>query len=318
MDSGDRRVQSGNSRGGRVGRHCNAARTIDSTVLLAFLAIFALIYFYAQPLVKRGFFCNDESLAHPLKANTVPTSVLLSVGILGPIFLILIIDLAVIKKSRGETGQTIQNFTFGFFVNLLFTEMTKYTIGRLRPNFFAMCNLDWSTVDCGNQTHPLFVTDYTCPGLNNNTFQAKNAHMSFVSGHSSIAACSAAFVIFFLQSRFLLLGQSHPRRQSWKGARYLLPMAQLAAASAAVFTALTRISDYWHHPGDVVAGFILGVATMYWNCAYIMGLFSTSSNHQRNKVSDSYFAVRTYSTGSQTSSLDSLDDPDVSNEPRVP
>ena len=70
--------------------------------------------------------------AHPLKANTVPTSVLLSVGILGPIFLILIIDLAVIKKSRGETGQTIQNFTFGFFVNLLFTEMTKYTIGRLR------------------------------------------------------------------------------------------------------------------------------------------------------------------------------------------
>ena len=70
--------------------------------------------------------------------------------------------------------------------------------------------------------------------------------------------------------------------------------------------------------GDVVAGFILGVATMYWNCAYIMGLFSTSSNHQRNKVSDSYFAVRTYSTGSQTSSLDSLDDPDVSNEPREP
>ena len=126
-----------------------------------------------------------------------------------------------------------------------------------------MCNLDWSTVDCGNQTHPLFVTDYTCPGLNNNTFQvnftlnfqvfkvkwqvswrtiffqAKNAHMSFVSGHSSIAACSAAFVIFFLQSR---LGQSHQQRQSWKGARYLLPMAQLAAASAAVFTALTRIS----------------------------------------------------------------------------
>ena len=50
------------SRGGRVGGHCNAARTIDSTVLLAFLAIFALIYFYAQPLVKRGFFCNDESL----------------------------------------------------------------------------------------------------------------------------------------------------------------------------------------------------------------------------------------------------------------
>ena len=178
-----------------------------------------------------------------------------------------------------------------------------------------MCNLDWSTVDCGNQTHPLFVTDYTCPGLPSNTFQEPYlAHMSFVSGHSSIAACSAAFVIFFLQSR---LGQIH-RRQSWKGARYLLPMAQLAAASAAVFTALTRISDYWHHPGDVVAGFILGVATMYWNCACIMGLFSTSSNHQRNKVSDSYFAVRAYSTGSQTSSLDSLDDPDVSNEPRVP
>lgn len=32
----------------------------------------------------------------------------------------------------------------------------------------------------------------------------------------------------------------------------------------AVYTGLTRISDYRHHPSDVVTGFIQGGLTAYW------------------------------------------------------
>lgn len=37
------------------------------------------------------------------------------------------------------------------------------------------------------------------------------------------------------------------------------PFLQLVAVSLAVFCAESRVSDYKHHPGDVVAGSLLGI-----------------------------------------------------------
>ena len=107
-------------------------RSLNSSVLLVFPLIFGLIYKFGQPMVKRGFFCDDESLGHPLKSNTVPTWALMVVSILGPILVMLLVDKCLHKSSRTEVLLNVQNFFFGFFINLLFTEMTKYTIGRLR------------------------------------------------------------------------------------------------------------------------------------------------------------------------------------------
>ena len=81
--------------------------------------------------------------------------------------------------------------------------------------------------------------------------------MSFVSGHSSIACSSAAFVVLYIQARV-----AGPLRRRLPESCYLVPLAQVLAASLAVFTALTRVSDYWHHPTDVAAGALLGVAGM--------------------------------------------------------
>jgi len=277
------------------------ARSCNSSILLVFLLVFLLIYMFAQPMVKRGFFCDDESLGHPLKTNTVPTSVLLTVSILAPILVILLIDKCLNKTSRSDVLLNMQNFIFGFFINLLFTELSKYTIGRLRPNFFAMCALDFNSIDCGNSTHPVYVTNYTCLGQNNNPFQAKNARMSFVSGHSSISCSSAVFVILYIQAR-----AAGPLRRRLPDACYLVPLVQVLAASLALFTALTRVSDYWHHPTDVMAGALLGVIVQYWNCVYIMGLFESSESQKemiRNKVSNSYTrCISTSSISSQTSS----------------
>ncbi|KAI5085584.1 phosphatidic acid phosphatase type 2D, partial [Silurus meridionalis] len=43
----------------------------------------------------------------------------------------------------------------------------------------------------------------------------------------------------------------------------------------AVYTGLTRISDYRHHPSDVLTGFLQGGITAYWVAFYISSMFKT-------------------------------------------
>ena len=124
----------------------------------------------------------------------------------------------------------------------------------LRPNFFALCNPDWSSIDCGNMTHPIFIEDYTCQGPQNHgessalfvaPWESKNVHMSFVSGHSSMAWQSATFCVLYIQAR-------NPFKNSTNRSILITPLFQLVIIILAYFTSLTRVTDYWHHPGDVI------------------------------------------------------------------
>ena len=42
--------------------------------------------------------------------------------------------------------------------------MAKFTMGRLRPHFFDVCNLDMTSINCGTENQPIYVTDYKCLG----------------------------------------------------------------------------------------------------------------------------------------------------------
>ena len=42
--------------------------------------------------------------------------------------------------------------------------------------------------------------------------------------------------------------------------RLVRPLMQTGCALFAVFTSLTRVSDYKHHAGDVISGAVLGLA----------------------------------------------------------
>lgn len=53
-------------------------------------------------------------------------------------------------------------------------------------------------------------------------------------------------------------------RLTWRGARLLRPVLQFFLVLLAVYTGLTRISDYRHHPSDVLTGYIQGALTAYW------------------------------------------------------
>ena len=75
-------------------------------------------------------------------------------------------------------------FLVGAAVNVVLTDVGKYTVGRLRPHFLAVCKPDFSKLNCTTGFKKNFITNYECTGDKDLT---KEARLSFPSGHSSFA-----------------------------------------------------------------------------------------------------------------------------------
>ena len=58
----------------------------------------------------------------------------------------------------------VLGYLFGATASISLVTMAKFTVGRLRPHFFDVCNLNYSMVDCGTDYHPNYVTNYDCQG----------------------------------------------------------------------------------------------------------------------------------------------------------
>ena len=111
---------------------------INVSVLIVIAIPIAVLRFFIDP-VKRGFFCNDENLSHPLRDNTVSSSALCVVGIGLPIVIITISEWftrsnvpRTPKERFINTFFTIVDQLFGLGMTVLMTDIAKYTIGRLR------------------------------------------------------------------------------------------------------------------------------------------------------------------------------------------
>ena len=75
-------------------------------------------------------------------------------------------------------------FLVGAATNVVLTDVGKYTVGRLRPHFFAVCKPDFSKLNCSTGAQMNFITNYECTGDKD---LIKEARLSFPSGHSSFA-----------------------------------------------------------------------------------------------------------------------------------
>lgn len=115
----------------------------------------------------------------------------------------------------------------------------------------------------------LFFTSY----LNHNAIHKKKRH-SYIH----------VFLQFYLQARL-----------SWRGARLLRPLIQFLLVMIAIYTGLTRISDYRHHPSDVLTGFIQGGLTAYW--------VVRSKNHHLNEAFVRVWVWSVFATFAETSGL---------------
>ncbi|KAI2667951.1 Phospholipid phosphatase 2 [Labeo rohita] len=146
--------------------------------------------------------------------------------------------------------KVVGTFLFGACVSQSLTDMAKYTIGRLRPNFMAVC----APAVCNG-----YVLDINCTGTSRNVTESR---LSFYSGHSSFGMYCMLFLALYVQARM-----------ASKWARLLRPTIQFFLVAFAIYVGYTRVSDYKHHWSDVVVGLLQGALVAVLTVRYISDFF---------------------------------------------
>ncbi|XP_031683891.1 phospholipid phosphatase 3 [Oncorhynchus kisutch] len=222
---------------------------------------------------RRGFFCGDQSITYPyLEREAIPDALLIAGGIVITGLTIALGECYRVRFCEVQSRAFVRNlyvsclykelgsFLFGCCVGQSLTNMAKLSVGRLRPNFLSVCNVTYASLNCVPGS---YVAQVTCRQSKHK--MVEEARKSFFSGHSSFAMYTMLYLAFYLQARL-----------SWRGARLLRPLLQFLLVMIAVYTGLSRISDYRHHPTDVITGFIQGGLTAYWVAFYISSMFKNN------------------------------------------
>uniref|UniRef100_A0A1I8MLF6 Phosphatidic acid phosphatase type 2/haloperoxidase domain-containing protein n=1 Tax=Musca domestica TaxID=7370 RepID=A0A1I8MLF6_MUSDO len=253
---------------------------LDLLIVIVLVIPIAVCEFAIEPF-RRGFFCDDETIRYPFKDNTI-TPVLLGVILAVPTFLIIGIGEYVRQYKKGTISNTrylwgcripiwycnifkqLVYFGFGLLLTLDATELGKYTIGRLRPHFMAVCQPQFSDgstcADSFNQHR--YVENYFCLGTGFTAADVRQARLSFPSGHSSLVVYSMVYVALYLQ-----------KRMHWRRSDLTRHFIQFTLIMVAWFTALSRIMDNWHHWSDVLCGSLIGVVAALITANYISKFF---------------------------------------------
>uniref|UniRef100_A0AAQ5WZQ0 Phosphatidic acid phosphatase type 2/haloperoxidase domain-containing protein n=1 Tax=Amphiprion ocellaris TaxID=80972 RepID=A0AAQ5WZQ0_AMPOC len=224
---------------------------------------------------RRGFICGDPSITYPyLHREAIPDELLIAGGIIITGLTIALGECYRVRFRGVSSKAFVRNlyvsclykelgcFLFGCCVGQSLTNMAKLSVGRLRPHFLSVCGVTYESLNC---TPGTYVASVTCRQPDHRL--EEEARKSFFSGHASFAMYTMLYLAFYLQARL-----------TWRGARLLRPVLQFFLVLLAVYTGLTRISDYRHHPSDVITGYIQGALTAYWVAFHISSMFKSSSS----------------------------------------
>ncbi|XP_071394581.1 phospholipid phosphatase 1-like isoform X2 [Centroberyx affinis] len=218
---------------------------------------------------KRGFFCNDESIRYPFKEDTISHQLL--GGVMIPFSLIvasvicgecLSVYMSHIKNPSLGTNyvarvyKAVGSYLFGAAASQSLTDIAKYSIGRLRPHFLAVCKPAWDRINCKTGG---YIENFTCTG---DKFLVDEARVSFYSGHSSFSMYCMLFLVLYIQARL---------KSEW--ARLLRPTIQFFLISTALYVGLSRVSDYKHHWSDVLAGLLQGAVVAALTVFFVSDFF---------------------------------------------
>ncbi|XP_057300186.1 phospholipid phosphatase 1-like [Hydractinia symbiolongicarpus] len=233
---------------------------------------FGVLLFYkiGKPTVQ-GFYCNDDSINKPFKNSTLPSKEVTIVAMVLCLFCFIVVEsynVFLNKLSGSSLGQYARQnakslsytvialfciYLFGAGVTMFITDVGKYTVGRLRPHFYAVCKPDWKKLNCTDSSgvNNYFVGDHFCRASQE---KMKEARLSFPSGHSSFSAFSAFHLVFYIQSQLAVTNKFG-----------FVPKVcvQVLLVCLAFYCGCSRIADNKHHPTDVAAGLFLGVAVAY-------------------------------------------------------
>ena len=209
---------------------------------------------------QRGFYCDDKNLKHPFLEETISEKACGLIWVVVGLIVIPVIEFSHFKVFRYETWEKAVEkrggfvsrlgriptfllelyricgyFLIGLLVCLVTTQIAKYQVGRLRPYFLSMCNIELTEELCKDKFgYEKFVSinnsdcrgPWVDPEKNHNDFGKvdseygwvfeeckgkseeaciedimNEARKSFMSGHSSFSFYCAAFLIIYLHSR---------------------------------------------------------------------------------------------------------------------
>jgi len=275
--------------------------------LLLLITPMAYIYVFSSHYdpYQRGFFCDDQNLKHPYLPQTVPiVQCVLIWAAVSTFFIVTVETLRSWAEAQAGTRRCkpfsnnrtpwiacelyrhFGYFTLGALTTLLFTELSKYTIGRLRPHFLTLCKPKLTPELCEDEFgYKRFVTegeDEICEGLTSGDVTKKQLHearLSFLSGHASFSFYCGMFLIVYLQARL----SNFPRHQStavgivFRTLKVLRPFIQFAMIILSFWISLTRISNYFHHPMDVLTGAVVGMCFAIITLMVIADVFNKRS-----------------------------------------
>jgi membrane-associated phospholipid phosphatase len=173
--------------------------------------------------------------------------------------------------TNNTTTMRLTRFVFAFYESLInvsglllsigitegITQCMKMFIGRLRPNMYHLCEFDINTLH------------YSSTVLKT---QIREGHLSFPSGHSSLASVSMMYCTWYLlyyysPNRGLTTKSILTPSKQYSSIRHnkclLLSLFRTLLVVSllpgyAVYVGMTRIVDHWHHVSDVLAGICLG------------------------------------------------------------
>ena len=151
--------------------------------------------------------------------------------------------------------------------NSILTDIAKNVIGRPRPNFMAFCRPNVTCDDPSNRNK--FITQFLCLNEGATEEELEDQLKSFPSAHASFAAFMAFYLVLYVNERFKMFRCSVQTSM-------LRPFLQLCILAIYWWSALTRVTDFVHHPVDVLAGLILGTLVALWSWTHLVQVLKNS------------------------------------------
>lgn len=157
---------------------------------------------------------------------------------------------------------------------MIFMTLLKNLVGGLRPIFLQMCKPD-KAVNCSIGKY--IDSDYKCTNPVATEFLLFEIRRSFPSGHAMASVYITFFFMRYLEARFAKF-------------RVTLSAVHFICGIWVVVCCVSRITEHYHHVGDVVAGIILAIPFVFYSVSKIR----TTTTIVRIVKPIAYFRVKFY------------------------
>ena len=183
---------------------------------------------------------NDVALDYPKIPSSISTTVLIFIANGIPIALVALLQILPFSRKWDRTLD-LHHFLLSMLETTAFstclTNVLKIFAGRLRPNYYELIK-------------------------SKSEHDRRQAHMSYPSGHASLAFAGFTLTALYLAGKSGIFNKRDPASRgprSTKFAKALLFVFLPILVAALI--AVTRTRDYWHNYSDINAGAIIGVAS---------------------------------------------------------